>query len=245
MAVIEHLVVSLFHQPSMALLHPPAWALFQRPTAVSHRSSTTVSQRPSATVVHHPPTVVLHQPTIGATPPHPVLFLAKFLAAVVALLWDSVSYMIGLRVTHRIFGMQGGDVLNLLGISLVTHIHVFISASTLFTSLVESSFEVHNPFLVPVTIDFAITDAGVDEKVYAHFEQPFARFTVPAFGTANSGNFPNVRLTQGALNSLLIVPRKELDLLNTDLQLRLGTLDSKFGIPVTLNGLKQRAVRTT
>jgi len=60
-------------------------------------------------------------------------------------------------------------------------------------------------------IEFAQADAGVGGEIYAHFDQPFTSFAIPAKGTANSGNFGNVVLTKGALLSLPIIPSGHLD----------------------------------
>jgi hypothetical protein len=60
-------------------------------------------------------------------------------------------------------------------------------------------------------IAFAQVDAGVGGETYAHFDESFTGFTVPAKGTANSGKFGNVVLTKGALASLLIIPLGHLD----------------------------------
>ena len=60
-------------------------------------------------------------------------------------------------------------------------------------------------------IRFVQADAGVNGETYAHFDQSFTGFTVPAKGTANSGRFGNVLLTKGALTSLGIIPVGHLD----------------------------------
>jgi hypothetical protein len=60
-------------------------------------------------------------------------------------------------------------------------------------------------------ITFAQVDAGVDGETYAHFDQTFPSFPVPARGTANSGKFGNVLLTKGSVDSLLIIPLGHLD----------------------------------
>ena len=49
-------------------------------------------------------------------------------------------------------------------------------------------------------------------EVFARFGQAFDNFVVPAKGTANSGTFGNVLLTQGALASLPIIPLGYLDI---------------------------------
>jgi hypothetical protein len=60
-------------------------------------------------------------------------------------------------------------------------------------------------------IAFVQADAGVNGETYAHFDQSFTGFTVPAKGTANSRRFGNVLLTRGALFSLGIIPEGHLD----------------------------------
>lgn len=62
-----------------------------------------------------------------------------------------------------------------------------------------------------MTVKFTQVDSGVDGTTYAHFDQGFDSFVVPAGGTANSGTFGNVLLTQGALLSLGIIPLGSLD----------------------------------
>jgi len=60
-------------------------------------------------------------------------------------------------------------------------------------------------------IGFVQADSGIDGDTYAHFDQSFASFTVPAKGSANSGKFGSVLLTKGALLSLGIIPVGHLD----------------------------------
>lgn len=60
-------------------------------------------------------------------------------------------------------------------------------------------------------MDFVQSDAGVDGEVFAIFSQGFDNFVVPPGGTADSGTFGGVLLTQGLLNSLAIVPLLSLD----------------------------------
>lgn len=63
-----------------------------------------------------------------------------------------------------------------------------------------------NPTDADLVITFVQADGIVDGTVFAHFDQAFDNFTVPAGGKANSGTFGNVLLPQGALNSLGIIP---------------------------------------
>ena len=71
--------------------------------------------------------------------------------------------------------------------------------------------QIANPFGSDMHIEFAQADAGVGGEIYAHFDQYFVRFAIPAKGTANSGKFGNVVLTKGALLSLPIIPSGHLD----------------------------------
>jgi len=64
---------------------------------------------------------------------------------------------------------------------------------------------------VEMHITFAQVDSGVGGETYAHFDQSFTSFTVPAKGSANSGKFGNVVLTKGAILSLAIIPLGHLD----------------------------------
>jgi hypothetical protein len=60
-------------------------------------------------------------------------------------------------------------------------------------------------------IAFVQADSGINGDTYAHFDQSFTGFTVPAKGTANSGQFGSVLLTKGAFISLEIIPVGHLD----------------------------------
>ena len=76
--------------------------------------------------------------------------------------------------------------------------------------------------------------------IYAHFDQAFDNFVVPAHGTANSGTFGNVLLTKGALASLGIIPLGKLDVASAQsVQIGVGGYElpwlqiSQDGIPTT------------
>lgn len=69
-----------------------------------------------------------------------------------------------------------------------------------------------NPTDADLVIQFVQADGSVNGTIFAHFDQAFDNFVVPAHGTANSGTFGNVLLTQGALNSLGIIPGGVLDI---------------------------------
>ena len=62
-----------------------------------------------------------------------------------------------------------------------------------------------------MTIESSQADSGLDGVTYAHFDQAFTGFTIPAKSTVNSGTFGNVLLTQGAIASLGIIPVGKLD----------------------------------
>ncbi|KAF8524806.1 hypothetical protein BU17DRAFT_84312 [Hysterangium stoloniferum] len=95
---------------------------------------------------------------------------------------------------------------------LLSHINVFITLNSLVTNLVTIDFDVVNPTDADLVIKFVQADAMVNGEVFAHFDQAFDNFVVPAHGTANSGSVPNVILTQGAVNSLGIIPLGMLDI---------------------------------
>lgn len=132
-------------------------------------------------------------------------------------------------------------------------------------------YTVQNPLPLELTIDRVVSSAGLNGSfkqvavdfnretdhatligtVFATFDQSFplssanGSFIVPIFGSANSGTFGNVTLTQGALASLAIIPAGELDLINVDVYLRVATIDGVLGIPLPITGLKQSGVNTT
>ncbi|KAI0686333.1 hypothetical protein BC835DRAFT_1523138 [Cytidiella melzeri] len=95
---------------------------------------------------------------------------------------------------------------------LITHITVYITADTLFDNYVSINFDVSNPLEADLDIKFVQSDASVNGEIFAHFDQTFDNFVVPAKGSANSGTFGNVLLTQGALASLAIIPLGYLDI---------------------------------
>ncbi|KAL5507074.1 hypothetical protein ACEPAH_6530 [Sanghuangporus vaninii] len=96
--------------------------------------------------------------------------------------------------------------------NLLSHVNVFISIETLFTNLVEVNFDIDNPLDADLDIRMVQSDASVNDEIFAHFNQHFDNFVVPAHGTANSGTFGNVLLTKGALASLAIIPLGYLDI---------------------------------
>ncbi|KAI0668274.1 hypothetical protein C8Q78DRAFT_1081656 [Trametes maxima] len=97
----------------------------------------------------------------------------------------------------------------------VTHINAFITLDTLLDNLITIDFDIANPLDTDMEIQFTQVDSGLDNVTYAHFDQAFDNFVVPAKGSANSGSVKNVLLTRGALDSLGIIPVGKLDVFNT------------------------------
>ena len=95
---------------------------------------------------------------------------------------------------------------------LITGATVTISLETLIDNFVDTSFTIYNPLQTDIVITFVQADASVNGVIYAHFDQSFDNFVVPAGGTGNSGTFGNVLLTQGAPASLPIIPDGYLDI---------------------------------
>ncbi|KAF8167267.1 hypothetical protein B0H34DRAFT_681198 [Crassisporium funariophilum] len=139
-----------------------------------------------------------------------------------------------------------GDVINLIGLGLVTQINAFITLESLENNIISVNFDVKNPLFIELTIDRVVSSAGLNGTVYATFDQTFEKPVVVGIGkTVNSGTFGNVLLVQGALNSLDIIPLGVLDLINTDVYVRAATIKGKLGIPIPIKGLKQKDVPTT
>jgi hypothetical protein len=63
-----------------------------------------------------------------------------------------------------------------------------------------------------LSIEFVQSDAGLHGETYAIFSQPFDNFVIPPGETVNSGQFPNVLLTQGVDGAFVIVPELRLDI---------------------------------
>ncbi|KAF8586733.1 hypothetical protein K439DRAFT_1631457 [Ramaria rubella] len=99
-----------------------------------------------------------------------------------------------------------------IGAQLLSQVNVFITLDSLVTNLVSVNFDVVNPTDSDLVINFVQSDGSVNGTIFAHFDQAFTNFVVPARGTANSGTFDNVLLVQGALNSLSIIPLGILDI---------------------------------
>ncbi|KAL1735691.1 hypothetical protein EV714DRAFT_280260 [Schizophyllum commune] len=96
--------------------------------------------------------------------------------------------------------------------TLITHINVYISLGTIFTSEVEIDFDVYNPMEADLIIEVAQADAYVEGEQYAKFTEPYDSFVVSPGQTGNSGRFGHVLLTKGALGSLGIIPLGYLDI---------------------------------
>ncbi|KAJ7810513.1 hypothetical protein B0H14DRAFT_3880558 [Mycena olivaceomarginata] len=139
-----------------------------------------------------------------------------------------------------------GEIIDALGIGLVTQINASITLDTLTTNLLSINFEAQNPLIFELTLDSVSSTAGINGTVYATFNHTFATpVVVPPLGKANSGVVPDVLLTQGAIASLDIIPLGYLDLINVDVNLRALTIGGKLGIPLTISGLHQTNVSTT
>ncbi|PPQ89568.1 hypothetical protein CVT25_012240 [Psilocybe cyanescens] len=78
-------------------------------------------------------------------------------------------------------------------------------------AFVSVDFTIHNPLDVEIVLEFVQADAGVNGEIFAIFSQGFDNFVVPPGETADSGTFGGVLLTQGLVNSLVIVPLLSLD----------------------------------
>ncbi|KAJ7053916.1 hypothetical protein C8F01DRAFT_505153 [Mycena amicta] len=141
-----------------------------------------------------------------------------------------------------------GEIIDALGIGLVTSINATITLDTLTTNQLSITFAAQNPLIFELTIDRVNSTAGINGTVYATFDHTFpssSPVVVPALGTAVSGVVPNVTLTQGALNSLDIIALGYLDLIEVNVWVRALTINGKLGIPLTISGLHQQNVTTT
>ncbi|KAI0370690.1 hypothetical protein BV20DRAFT_966193 [Pilatotrama ljubarskyi] len=97
---------------------------------------------------------------------------------------------------------------------IVTHINAYITLDTLIDNFITIDFDIANPLDTDMQITFTQVDSGLDGETYAHFDQAFDSFIVPAKGSANSGTVKNVLLVKGALASLGIIPVGKLDVFN-------------------------------
>ncbi|KAG6901968.1 hypothetical protein C0995_006067 [Termitomyces sp. Mi166 len=148
--------------------------------------------------------------------------------------------------SETIGGLGLGTIINLLGIGIVQDINVIITLDSLVTNQVQVNFDAKNPLPFELTIDRVVSSAGLNGTVFATFDHTFSiPFIVAPSGTANSGTFSNVTLTQGIDASLAIVPVGVLDLMKTDVFVRAATIKGKLGFPLQIDGLKQSSVPTT
>ncbi|CDO73852.1 hypothetical protein BN946_scf185016.g9 [Trametes cinnabarina] len=115
-------------------------------------------------------------------------------------------------------GLEGVELsTSLKGLNVppfVTHINAYITLDTLFDNMVTIDFDIANPLDTDMEITFAQVDSGLNGVTYAHFDQAFDSFVIPAHGTANSGSVPNVVLPQGAIATLGIIGEGKLDVFN-------------------------------
>ncbi|KIK99094.1 hypothetical protein PAXRUDRAFT_30734 [Paxillus rubicundulus Ve08.2h10] len=95
---------------------------------------------------------------------------------------------------------------------IITHIYPTISVETLVTNEVELSFDIYNPLEADLVIEFVQADGLINGEIYAHFDQAFSNFVIPPGQTVNSGQFPHVKLVQGAVASLPIIPLGYMDI---------------------------------
>ncbi|KAF8626824.1 hypothetical protein AX15_004657 [Amanita polypyramis BW_CC] len=127
------------------------------------------------------------------------------------------SLQLALAGLHISTGLRGLNHPN-----IITHINVYVTPETLLTNHVSIDFDLNNPLDTEMVIEFIQSDAGVNGQTYAQFSQTFSNFVVPAGATVNSGTISNVLLTQGALDSLAIIPLGYLDIAAAN-TVRIGT----------------------
>ena len=144
--------------------------------------------------------------------------------------------------------LEGAQIsTNLKGLNVpafLTHINAYITLDTLITNMITIDFDIANPLDTDMEITFLQVDSGVNGETYAHFDQAFENFVIPAHSTRNSGTVKNVLLTKGALASLAIIPLGKLDVFNaatvkmgpyTIPWLHLTTLDVKTDYQLSLS----------
>ncbi|KAF5327004.1 hypothetical protein D9619_004315 [Psilocybe cf. subviscida] len=137
------------------------------------------------------------------------------------------------------------QIINLLGIGLVSKVDTFILLSTFEDNEVAVDFDVKNPLPIELTLDSVTTSASLNGTTYTSFTHTFSPpLVVAPLGTKNSGRINNVLLTQGLTASLDIVPFGVLDL-NSNAKVRAATILGHLGIPISLDGLKQKNVPTS
>ncbi|KAI0063538.1 hypothetical protein BV25DRAFT_1915044 [Artomyces pyxidatus] len=137
---------------------------------------------------------------------------------------------------------------------VITHIEAFITLDTLFDNMITINFDIANPLDTDLTVLFSQVDSGVNGQNYAHFDENFSGFKIPAHGTANSGTFGNVLLTKGALASLGIIPLGVLDVFADAtvvvgdggytipwLHLSQSHVPTKYGLSLSISEMKSAA----
>ncbi|KAI5120964.1 hypothetical protein M0805_006636 [Coniferiporia weirii] len=95
--------------------------------------------------------------------------------------------------------------------TLITHINVFVTLGTVLDNFVSINFDIQNPLDADLDIKFIQSDAGINGETYAHFDQSYDNFVIPAKGKANSGTFGNVLLTKGVVGSVPVILAGYLD----------------------------------
>jgi len=136
------------------------------------------------------------------------------------------------------------QIINALGIGLVSDVNANILLSTFDDNKIAVDFDVKNPLPIELTLDSVTTSASLNGTTYTSFTHTFTTpLVVAPLGTKNSGRIDNVLLTQGLTASLNIVPFGVLDL-TSDAKVRAATIFGKLGIPISLDGLKQKNVPT-
>ncbi|KAF9479401.1 hypothetical protein BDN70DRAFT_878778 [Pholiota conissans] len=165
--------------------------------------------------------------------------------AVIAASLLSCAVALPTEIDGRATNLGVADIINALGIGLVTKIDAFITLESLETNLISIDFDVKNPLPIELTLDSVTSQAGLNGTVFATFTHTFPKpgLVVPPLATRNSGTIDNVLLTQGADASLSIIPFGVLDLAN-NAAVRAFTIGGALGIPIPLNGLKQSSVPT-
>ncbi|KAF9487493.1 hypothetical protein BDN71DRAFT_1404685 [Pleurotus eryngii] len=188
-------------------------------------------------------------------------------ALYVGLLWLLSLAIVSAAPAPDAAKISVGDIINALKIQLVKSINVTITLESLTTNLVTYASQrtavesrsfwlafvdttddrlVSNTLPVELTINTINTSAGINGTEFAAFQHTFEKgLVLPPFSTVNTGEIPNVLLTQGATASLDIIPLGFLDLLNTDVNVHALTLFGFGGIPIPITGLKQSHVPTT
>ena len=146
--------------------------------------------------------------------------------------------------TADLGGLSIADIINALKVNLVQDINVLINTESFETNKVSVNVDIKNPLIIELTIDRIVNSASLNGTTYATFDHTFDKgFVVPILKTANSGKIPDVTLTKGIDGSLDIIPAGILDITST-VYTRAGTIFGKLGVPITLDGLKQSAVKT-